>query len=225
MVLIPPVRIDGIHVGRVGLLPGESRGSAIAKQPLHGAARIGRDGFAGDEHADVRVHGGPEKAVHLFPAEHYATLAAAFPEARHLVPGGLGENLSVRGLGESSVCIGDIFTCGSARLQVAQPRTPCWKIDARCGVEGVAAFVAAHGCAGWYFRVLEEGEASVGDVLAHVARAADAVTLAEFWRVTAEARPPLAALERLARAEGLAAGWIDKLTQRIDWLRANGAVQ
>ena len=225
MVLNPPVRIDGLFVGRVGLLPGESRGSAIAKQAVGGPARIDRAGLAGDEHADVRVHGGPEKAVHLFPAEHYATLAAVFPEARHLVPGGLGENVSVRGLNEATVCIGDVFACGGARLQVAQPRTPCWKIDARCGVEGMAAYVAAHGCAGWYFRVLEEGSVSTGDALVHIARSADPVSLAEFWRVTAEARPPLAALERLLRAEGLAAGWIEKLAQRIAWLRANGAGQ
>jgi MOSC domain-containing protein YiiM len=136
MELIAPVVVSGIFAGRIGLLPGESRGSAIAKDVLAGPARIGSDGLEGDEHADPRAHGGAEKAVHLFPLEHYEALARAFPEARHLHPGGLGENLSTRGLTEDAVCIGDVFTLGGVRLQIAQPRTPCWKIDARCGVEG-----------------------------------------------------------------------------------------
>ena len=92
--MIAPVVVDGLFRGKVGFLPGESRGSAIAKEALAGPCVIGHDGLVGDEHADPRAHGGPEKAVHLFPQEHHAALARAFPNARHLVPGGLGENLS-----------------------------------------------------------------------------------------------------------------------------------
>ncbi len=221
MELIAPIIVSGIFSGRVGRLPGESRGSAIAKDVLAGPARIGRDGLEGDEHADPRAHGGPEKAVHLFPLEHYDALARAFPEARHLHPGGLGDNLSTRGITEDSACIGDIFALGSVRLQIAQPRTPCWKIDARCGVEGVAAHVAEHGLAGWYFRVLTAGECNTGDVLTHVERLPGAVSLARFNHSLREARPSLQLLDLLASAPGLTPDWVRKIRSRIDWLQNN----
>jgi MOSC domain-containing protein YiiM len=222
MAMIAPVVVDGLFRGKVGFLPGESRGSAIAKEPIAGPCVIGLDGLAGDEHADPRAHGGDEKAVHLFPAEHHAALAAAFPGARHLVPGGLGENLSTRGITEEQACIGDVFALGSALLQVAQPRTPCWKIDSRCGVEGIAAFVAEHGIAGWYFRVLAPGVCLAGDVLTHVERPAGAVSLARFNRSVAVKRPALAVLDELAQAPGLAQDWVRKIRDRMDWLLRNG---
>ena len=222
MALIAPVTVTGVFAGRVAMLPGESRGSAIAKDALAGPCRIGADGLVGDEHADPHAHGGPEKAVHLFPAEHYAQLAAAFPEARHLVPGGLGENLSTRGLTEEDVCLGDIFALGSVRLQVAQPRTPCWKIEARCGVEGMAAFVAEHGIAGWYFRVLAPGECNAGDALIHLERPRGAVSLARFNLGLRVPRPSLQSLDLLAGAPGLSPDWMRKIRDRIDWLQRNG---
>jgi MOSC domain-containing protein YiiM len=219
--LIAPVVVSGIFTGRVGFLPGESRGSAIAKEPLAGRCAIGYDGIAGDEHADARVHGGEEKAVHLFPQEHHRALASAFPEARHLVPGGLGDNLSTRGITEETACIGDIFALGTARLQIAQPRTPCWKIDARCGVEGVAAHVAEHGIAGWYFRVLTPGGCVTGDSLIHLERPPGAISLAYFHRSLGVRRPALEILDRLASAPGLAAEWIHKIRSRMEWLQQN----
>lgn len=219
---IPPVIVTGIFAGRIGLLPGESRGSAIAKKALAGPTRIGGEGLESDEHADTQAHGGPEKAVHLFPAEHHESLAQAFPEARNLVPGGLGENLSTRGLTELNVCIGDVFELGTVRLQVAQPRTPCWKIDARCGVEGVAAHVARHGTTGWYFRVLVPGVCTAGDALAHIERPPGAVSLARFQKTLAAHRPALAALDRMASAPGLAPEWMRRIRDRMAWLIERG---
>ena len=222
MALIAPVIVAGIFTGRIGFLPGESRGSAIAKEPLAGRCIIGGDGIAGDEHADPRVHGGQEKAVHLFPVEHYETLALAFPEARNLTPGGLGENLSTRGITENEAHIGDVFALGTTRLQIAEPRTPCWKIDARCGVEGVAAHVAEHGIAGWYFRVLAPGECAAGDALIHLERPPGAVSLAHFHQSQRAQRPDLAVLDRLADAPGLSPDWVRKIRSRIEWLQNNG---
>lgn len=222
MELIAPVAVGGIFTGRVGLLPGESRGSAIAKVACTGPCRIGTEGFVGDEHADLRAHGGAEKAVHLLPVEHYEALARAFPEARHVVPGGLGENLSTRGLTEDVVCIGDIFTLGTVRLQVSQPRTPCWKIDARCGVEGVAAHVAEHGIAGWYFRVLTPGECAAGDLLIHVERPPGAINLAKFNRAMLAHRPALDLLKRMAAAPGLNLEWARRIRDRLARLASHG---
>ena len=225
MELIAPLIVSGIFTGRIGFLPGESRGSAIAKEPLAGRCVIGVEGIAGDEHADPRVHGGSEKAVHLFPQEHHEALARAFPEARHLQPGGLGENLSTRGITENEAHIGDVFALGTARLQIAEPRTPCWKIDARCGVEGVTAHVAEHGIAGWYFRVLAPGECVAGDALIHLERPPGAISLAHFHQSQRAQRPALAVLDRLANAPGLSPGWVRKIRSRIEWLQNNGEGQ
>lgn len=221
MALNPSIAIDGLFAGQVAQLKGDSRSSAIVKTPVSGRCRLTADGLAGDTQADRAVHGGNGKALHHYPAEHYAQLAAAFPDARNLAPGGLGENISTRGLTERDVCIGDVFCIGSARIQVSQPRTPCWKIDTRTACEGVSAFIGEHGLAGWYYRVLEAGEVAAGDRLEHLERPADAVTLAEFWRVIRAQRPPLDALLRLAHASGLDDAWAGKLMQRAEWLRNN----
>jgi len=221
MALNPQIAIDGLFAGQVAPLAGDGRSSAIVKMPVGGRCRLTTEGLAGDTQADRRAHGGGGKALHQFPAEHYARLAKAFPAAQNLVPGGLGENVSTRGLTEEDVCIGDIFRLGGARIQVSQPRTPCWKIDHRTACEGVSAFIAGHGLAGWYYRVLEAGEVGAGDSLEHLERPADAVTLAEFWRVIRTPRPAIDALLRLAYASGLDAQWAGKLTQRAEWLRNN----
>ena len=215
------IAIDGLFAGQVAQLKGDSRSSAIVKTPVLNRCLLTAEGLAGDTQADRGVHGGDGKALHHYPAEHYAQLAAAFPDALHLAPGGLGENISTRGLTEAEICIGDIFRIGSARIQVSQPRTPCWKIDTRTACEGVSAFVGEHGLAGWYYRVLETGEIAAGDLLKHLERPADAVSLAEFWKVIRAQRPSIEALLRLAYATGLDEAWAGKLLQRAEWLRNN----
>jgi MOSC domain-containing protein YiiM len=223
MALNPRCLVDGVFSGQVARLVGDSRSSAIAKTAVSGACWLDVEGLVGDAQADRRVHGGAGKALHHFPAEHHARLAAAFPAARHMEPGGLGENLSTRGMTEAEVCIGDVFRLGGARIQLSQPRTPCWKIDHRTGCEGVAAMIAEQGLAGWYYRVLEAGEIAAGDWLEHLERPAAAVTLAEFNQTVREPRPALAALARLAAASGLDALWVARLRQRMEWLRDNGS--
>lgn len=212
-----PVRI---FTGKVALLPESGRPTGMFKHPAAGPLEIGYEGLQGDEQADRRVHGGPAKAVHLYPADHYARLAERFPEAAvQLVPGSLGENLSTLGLTEADVCIGDIFGLGSARLQVCQPRNPCWKIDCRFGVDGMAAHIAETGMTGWYWRVLEPGRVAPGETLLCLARPADPVPLAAAMAVWRSHRPALAELERIASAPGIAAGWRKKLLERAEWLR------
>jgi MOSC domain-containing protein YiiM len=209
-----------LAVGGIGALP-EGRPTAIYKAPLPGPVVIGREGLAGDAQADRRVHGGPEKAVHLYPAGHYQRLAAAFPEAAAtLLIGSLGENLSAP-VDENQVCIGDIFAFGSARLQLSQPRSPCWKIDARHGQDGIAAFIAEQGLTGWYFRVLTPGTAAAGDQLRLQERNPDPISLAEFWRGSQEHRPSTVALQRWAATPGLTPAWRERLLARLAWLAAH----
>ena len=180
---------------------------------------LDREGFIGDEQADRSVHGGPEKAVHFYPATHYARLAARFPEAAaQLVPGSIGENLSSFELDESDVRIGDIWRLGDALLQVCQPRNPCWKIDARYATEGMAAFIAEQRLTGWYWRVVRPGQVILGAELQPEQIAANAPTLAAAMQLWQAHRPPLAELHSLAATPGIANQWKQKIDARLDWL-------
>ena len=211
-----------LFIGGIRPLPESGRPTGIYKQPVVTPLELGPEGFTGDQQADRRVHGGPDKAVHLYPARHYARLAARFPEAAaQLVIGSLGENISTADLDENDVRIGDIWRLGNARLQVCQPRNPCWKIDERFACEGMAEFIANERLTGWYWRVVTPGLVAPGDSLEIELAASEAFTLAEAMRHWQAHRPALADLEKLAATPGIAENWKHKITTRLDWLRKN----
>jgi MOSC domain-containing protein YiiM len=208
-----------LFIGTIAPLPESGRPTGMFKYPVDGSLHLGSQGFAGDEQADGRVHGGPDKAVHLYPAVHYGRLAQAFPEAAsQLKPGSLGENISSPTLDESRVRIGDVFGLGEARLQLCQPRSPCWKIDARFGVDGMAAYIAEHHLAGWYFRVLLPGIVAPRDTLDIVEPGDDRLSLAQALQLWHSHRPTPLALRQLAATTGIAADWQRKIIERSDWL-------
>ncbi|MGL6071028.1 MOSC domain-containing protein, partial [Craterilacuibacter sp.] len=179
----------------------------------------GFEGFAGDVQADRRFHGGREKAVHLYPAEHYDALAQAFPEAAaRLAPGCLGENLSAYQMDECAVHIGDVFELGDARIQLCSPRSPCWKINHRLEVAGASQWISDQAKTGWYARVLCEGRVGAGDSLLLLERISS-VSVDHFWRLATCHRPPLAELRAAASAPGLDPAWQQKLAARCDWLQ------
>ncbi|MBS1161713.1 MAG: hypothetical protein H6R15_4132 [Proteobacteria bacterium] len=211
-----------LFIGGIRPLPASGRPSGIYKEAVSSVLELGREGFRGDQQADRRVHGGPDKAVHLYPAGHYARLAAAFPEAApQLVAGSLGENISSPELDESAVRIGDIWQLGGARLQVCQPRTPCWKIDERFACPGMAAFIAEQRLNGWYWRVLTPGLVAQGDELRLEEASTTPLTLAAAIALWQMHRPALRDLEILAAMPGIADNWKQKIDQRLAWLRQN----
>ncbi len=211
-----------LFIGGIRPLPESARPTGMYKQPATGPLELGREGFIGDQQADRRVHGGPEKAVHLYPARHYGKLAERFPEvAPQLVIGSLGENISTAELAESDVRIGDIWRLGSAELQVCQPRNPCWKIDERFACDGMAAFIAEQGLTGWYWRVITPGRVIPGDTLELVQAATGSFTLAEAMQCWQAHRPALGDLEKLASSPGIAKNWQQKIVSRVEWLRKN----
>lgn len=208
-----------LFIGGISAFPGNGRPTGMFKHPLTTAALLGPEGFAGDQQGDRSVHGGPEKAVHLYPASHYARLAAAFPQvAGQLLPGSLGENISCATLDESRVHIGQVFHLGGATLQVCQPRNPCWKIDARFGVEGMAAFIAEQRLTGWYFRVLQPGTVAPDATLRGMPPPDGASSLAAAMLLWQAHRPTPQALSELAATRGIASGWQKKINERAAWL-------
>ena len=164
-------RVLSVQVGRVGALgPGAMR-SAFIKTPCDGAVAVGRLGLAGDMQGNPRVHGGPDKAVYVYPFERYALWQERFALlAPMFAPGGLGENLTVTGIDEEAVCVDDIFAVGTARLQVSEPRIPCRTIALRFGDPAIGIAMRDTGWRGFYCRVLEEGLVRAGDAMTLIGR-------------------------------------------------------
>lgn len=216
-------RIAAVYAGGIRPLPPEGHPSGIFKQAVAGPVLLGAESLAGDEQADRRVHGGPWKALHHYAAENYARLAAAFPDKAALfVPGSLGENVSTRGWDEDTVCIGDVFRIGAATVQVSQPRQPCWKVNHKFGEDDLVRYLAEHCVAGWYYRVLEGGPIAAGDAFELVVRNPEPVSLRRLWFAFRAHRPDPAELAQLRDIPGLSPNWVQKLDERIAWLKQNG---
>ena len=139
--------------------------TSFAKQPVAGRIWFGRENLAGNQQADTKNHGGPDKAALCYAAGHYPDWRAELerPDFPH---GGFGENFTIAGLSEAKVCIGDTYQIGEVRAQVSQPRGPCWKIARRWRIEDLTARVLASGRTGWYLRVLTEGYVETGQSVA-----------------------------------------------------------
>ena len=140
---------------------GESWTTGFFKQPVAGLVEVGWKNIAGDGQADRRVHGGRDKAVLAYSAEHYPVWEAEL-ESGPLPPGAFGENLTIAGLREANVCLGDLWQAGSVRLEVSQPRQPCWKLGRRWQNKLLPKMVVNTGRSGWYFRVVQVGSMAAG---------------------------------------------------------------
>jgi MOSC domain-containing protein YiiM len=200
-------RVLSIQVGLPSDLDwrGKKVPSGIVKHRVDGRHALGFDGFPGDEQADLTVHGGPDKAVCCYPSEHLAGWAASL-QRPELTNGAFGENLTLAGLTEDTVCIGDTYTLGTATVQVSQPRGPCFKLAARWGARTLPAEMARGLKSGFYFRVLEPGDVGAGDRLELVQRVSD-ITVAEVMRVTYRDRHDPPALRAVVAVPELAEQW------------------
>ena len=158
----PHMTIDALLVGTPVPFRGDDY-SAIAKTPVDGPVQIGWDGFAGNAVADLVHHGGWDKAIHLYPQDHYDWWRQRKPGQPLLdAPGAFGENIASRGMTETQICLGDRFSLGSAIVEVSHGRQPCWKLDHRFAARDVMATIVKTGHCGIYFRVIREGEAMAG---------------------------------------------------------------
>ncbi|WP_437227429.1 MOSC domain-containing protein [Planctomicrobium sp. SH661] len=184
------------------------------KKPISGPCRVTLTGLDGDGQADLRVHGGPDKAILAYSADHYPAWRKAIDHP-DMTGGAFGENLTISGLTEESVCIGDEWAIGSVRLQVSQPRQPCWKLARRWGVPELPKLVVRSGWSGWYFRVLQTGEIEPGQkcVLEH--RPHGEWSIARTSQALYDRNFPLAAAEELARLPELSAAWQEDLQGRL----------
>lgn len=210
----PPITL---LIGPARPLPGSRAQSGIDKRPVARPLPLGPEGFAGDEQADRRVHGGVEKAVHHYPLDHYALWRADLGDLPALAaPGGFGENISTLGLTEQDIAVGDTFRLGSAVLQVSQGRQPCWKLNHRFGQPDMARRVQQTGRTGWYYRVLQPGIVAPGDRLERIDRLAPDWTLRRLWHALYVDRLNRPELEGIAALDVLAEGWRKYAVRRLE---------
>lgn len=183
------------------------------KEPRSGLVWLGRTNLDGDGQADLENHGGPEKAVNVYPVEHYPYWAQTTGLA-NLQPGGFGENFTVEGLLEGDVCIGDVFEIGESLVQISQPRQPCWKLARRWLIKDLALRVQETGRTGWYFRVLREGHVQAGNRLVLVERHHSDWTVAAANDVMHHRTDDQQAARELAGCIYLSSRWRTKLKRR-----------
>ncbi len=184
--------------------------TGIFKTPVTEPLRLTKMGLEGDFQADRRVHGGLDKAVHHYAAENYAVLKQALPHlAEKFQPGTIGENFSCFDLIEEDVHIGDIFSVGTAIVQVSQPRRPCMKLNYRYGNAYLVNFVIEQQITGWYYRVIKEGIIQVGDQISLTERLTESVSIAELWRQWSELMDKKQSTLPLMKTPGLAMEWLN----------------
>lgn len=207
--------VVSLNVGAAGELVSGNRtiATAYGKTAVDGPLRLAVLGFPGDEHVYVH-HGGPDKAVCVYPYEHYAyweqRLGLELPEYA-----AFGENFTLTGLVESDTWLGDVFTVGGAVVQVTQPRAPCYKIAARYGVVKMALYVQQEGRTGYLLRVLQEGEVQAGDVMRLIDRQDHAITVAEANRILNADKHDVDGAKRLLAVADLTPDLVGPLTRRI----------
>lgn len=189
--------------------------SAIFKESVEGKVWLGKTNLVGDEQADKKHHGGPEKAVFAYPTSHYEKWREEL-DREDLVVGTMGENFALESLDEDSCCIGDTYEVGEAVIQISQPRQPCWKPARRTRMLDFSVVIQNSGRTGWYFRVLQEGYVEAGDTLTLTDRPYPEWTISKCNEIMHKNKHDIEAAEQLASCEYLAINWKTTLTKRIN---------
>lgn len=193
--------------------PDQVERTAIGKRPVAGRVRLTRLGLLGDQQEDRSHHGGPDRALCAYVADHHPGWVGAL--GRLPEPGLFGENLTVQGIDETQVHLGDRFRLGSAIIEITTPRIPCMTLTRRLGYADAIPFIRALGWCGWYNRVIEEGEAEAGDEMELVHADPAGVSIRELYGLNSEKSAPRAALERALAVPALPEEWRKKFEARI----------
>jgi MOSC domain-containing protein YiiM len=215
----PIVGLASVNVAEpeiIGMHRGKPVSSAIRKRPAvaSGTIVLTTTNLAGDRQGDLRVHGGPDKAVYAYPTEHLPLWNAELKPETPYGPGSFGENLSTSGWLETEVRIGDVWSWGDAQLQVCQPRYPCFKLAIATGRNDIGKRLLAAGRNGWYLRVLQPGEVPVSGPIEVIARGPSDALVIDGVRALLPGAPR-ELTERMIAIEPLAASWRAMLEDRL----------
>lgn len=188
--------------------------TSIFKAPVSGRVRVERLNLDGDRQSDLNVHGGSDKAVYAYPAEHYAFWREALPDAE-LPWGVFGENFTIEGLTEDVVQIGDRLRAGSAEFVVTQPRMPCYKLGIRFERPDMVKRFLHSGRTGYYLAVVREGEVAAGDAVTALGCDEDSIAVAEIVHLYSANAADQNLLRRAAELPALTESWREHFRKRL----------
>lgn len=194
--------------------------SAIFKKERTEPIMLYKNGLEADEVADTKVHGGPEKALFAYPAQHYDYWQQEL-DTDEIDAGGMGENLVIEGVDEFTVFIGDTYRFGDAIIQVSQPRQPCWKPARRFNVLDLAVRIQNSGRTGWYYRVVQEGMVEADAELELLERPYPEWSIAACNEVMHVHKDDLNSAYELASCTLLAENWKRNLNKRLRGQQSN----
>lgn len=193
---------------------GQKVTTAIFKEPVKGRIRLKRLNLDGDKQADLKVHGGPDKAVYAYPFEHYQFWCDIYPYTK--MPYGMfGENLTIVGLMESEVNVGDRFGIGSSKVIATQPRMPCFKLGVKFGNMNILRKFLVSRRSGIYFKVLEEGEVGAGDSIIKLESDTNRVTISDIVRLYTTDKEDIDMMQCALKVKDLPAGWRNYFNKQI----------
>jgi MOSC domain-containing protein YiiM len=210
------MKLISVNVGlpRSVMSKGKSVTTSIFKDPVEGRVHLRSLNLDGDRQSDLTVHGGVDKAVYAYPSEHYDYWRRELPDVQ--LPWGMfGENLTVVGLFEDQVNVGDQFRIGSAELKVTEPRLPCYKLAVKFGRDDIIKRFLQSRRTGFYFAVVQEGEVGAGDSIELTHRDENKLTVAELTRLYLDGRNDVEALKRAISVPSLPDGWREYFSDQL----------
>lgn len=213
------MKLVSVNVGlpRVVMSNGDPVSTGIFKEPVAGRLALRTLNLDGDRQADLSVHGGPSKAVYVYPSEHYDYWKREFPEKK-LLWGMFGENFTTAGLFESELNIGDKFRVGSAVVMVTEPRMPCYKLGIKFGRSDIVKRFLASERTGFYFAVLQEGEVGVGDPIELIEGSKNSVRISDITLLYTREKHNAGLLRRAIEVEVLPESWKSYFQHRLEKL-------
>jgi len=210
------MKLISINVGKPRLVEwnGMAVSTGIFKSPVKHRVRVRTLNIDGDEQADLNVHGGISKAVYAYPMEHYEFWRNEYPDME--LPWGMfGENLTVEGLSEAEVNIGDRLRFGSVELEVTEPRMPCFKLGIKFGRMDVIKRFLQSERTGIYFSVIREGDLAAGDSIEWTHREAHKVSVADLARLHTRDKTDMDSMRRALQIEALPQEWRERFWDRL----------
>lgn len=211
------MRIVTVSVGMPQIIQTGNEGfvtTGIFKNPVEGRIKVGQLNLDGDAQADLRVHGGPHKAVYAYPSEHYEFWKSEYPH-KDLEVSQFGENLSTEGLIETELFIGDRLRIGTAEFVVAQPRMPCYKLAIRFGHKDILRRFLQSRRSGFYLAVTKTGELGAGDEIEIISRDENKVSVTDIVRLYVEDKDDVETMTRALRIASLPDSWKDSFRERM----------
>jgi MOSC domain-containing protein YiiM len=210
------MKIVSINVGRPRQIPwqGQLVQTSIFKSPVRGRVRVRLHNLDGDEQSDRTVHGGVNKAVYVYPSEHYEFWKRELPDA-DLDWGNFGENLTTEGILEDRVQIGDTLRVGSAEFVVTQPRMPCFKLGIRFDRADMVKRFHRSGRSGFYLSITREGEVGPDDEVTLTTGRNDSISVAEIFRLYTDDEGDQQLVRRAVELSALSPSWREHFRKRL----------